>query len=190
MCFLFGETRDGLRSRVPKRGFLVQLGATAVTLLCRVFLPSRGRSLEIFPRPSLLRLFTMRDLLGRSNALGFQRDCGFLRRVKPGRGVPPMASLPSPPPPAAHHHSDTILGQSARLCTPSHLRHACGVGLSKNSNNREPKDNSGCRSLGRPWSPASLAILHDSNNSTGYVCTQGHHLTPLRAAASRDTRAK
>ena len=29
--FLFGETRDGLRSRVPKRGLLVQLGALAVT---------------------------------------------------------------------------------------------------------------------------------------------------------------
>ena len=29
--FLFGETRDGLRSRVPKRGLLVQLGAPAVT---------------------------------------------------------------------------------------------------------------------------------------------------------------
>lgn len=29
--FLFGETRDGLRSRVPKRGLLVQLGTPAVT---------------------------------------------------------------------------------------------------------------------------------------------------------------
>ena len=29
--FLFGETRDGLRSRVPKRGLLVQLGAPVVT---------------------------------------------------------------------------------------------------------------------------------------------------------------
>ena len=29
--FLLGETRDGLRSRVPKRGLLVQLGATALT---------------------------------------------------------------------------------------------------------------------------------------------------------------
>ena len=29
--FLFGETRDGLRSRVPKRGLLVQLGTLPVT---------------------------------------------------------------------------------------------------------------------------------------------------------------
>ena len=29
--FLFGETRDGLRSRAPKRGLLVQLGTPAVT---------------------------------------------------------------------------------------------------------------------------------------------------------------
>ena len=29
--FLFGETRGGLKSRVPKRGLLLQLGATAVT---------------------------------------------------------------------------------------------------------------------------------------------------------------
>ena len=35
-----------------------------------------------------------------------------------------MASLPSPPSPA-HQHSDTIFGQSARLCAPSHLRHVC-----------------------------------------------------------------